>query len=65
MKATAYVLAMLEAFKSHRPQVMSISSHSVASPAEHETWSKRDMQRMKGKKARLNRGKNRGKHENH
>jgi len=54
-------VAAVNLFK--KPSVVSIPSCAVTSPTEHETWSKRDMQRMKGKAARKNRGRNRGRHE--
>lgn len=55
------VLAAISLFKG--PGAVSIPSCVVTSPLEHETWSKRDMQRMKGKAARKNRGRNRRKHD--
>ena len=63
--AMAFILAAAKIFKPDNPQVVSIPSCAVTPPAEHETWSKRDMQRVKGKAARKNRGKNRSKHEIH
>lgn len=58
----AFILSAVAMAKSHRLPVISIPSCAVTSPLEHETWSKRDMQRMKGKAARKNRGKNRSKY---
>jgi len=61
----AFFISALAMINHSRPQVVSIPSCAVTPPAEHETWSKRDVQRMKGKAARKNRGRNRGKHEIH
>ena len=63
--AVALFMSVLAMAKGHSPRVVSIPSCVVISPLEHETWSKRDMQRMKGKAARKNRGRNRSKHEIH
>lgn len=61
----ALLISAVAAVGHFRSQVVSIPSCVITPLTEHETWSKRDMQRMKGKAARKNRGRNRSKHEIH
>lgn len=56
-----FAKAALSISRFYGQQSVSIPSQSVKMPSEKKTWSKRDMQRMKGKATRKNRGKNRKK----
>lgn len=57
------MLAALALINSLKPQAVSIPSHMVPGPNRSgRQWSKRTMQRMKGKAARLNRGRNRARY---
>lgn len=55
-------LGALSISRFYGQQSVSIPSSPIKLSAEHETWSKRDMLRMKGKAARKNRGRNRKKY---
>ena len=55
----AMMLGLLSSFGQQDDGETSISSHPVKMPKQHTEPSKRKLKKMKGKKARRNRGKNR------
>ena len=57
--ALAYMMALADVLKRDKVYVPAIRTHPIEQKEEVEQLSKRKMQKMKGKKARKNRGQNR------